>query len=780
MSTQRIKILLIEDESAHAELVCRSFESYVDRFDITVAGTLNEAIAHIEKSIPNLVISDFLLPDGKGTELLKQKDDNQKFPVVIMTSHGNEMVAVEALKAGALDYVVKSDTTLLDMPHIAARALRQWDQITGRKLAEKALQESEENFRMLIELSPVAMLISDKRQKPIHLNKKFIDLFGYTLDDLSTAEKWWQLAYPDINYRNALIDQWNRKIEIALENEIEPMESKVICKNGILRHVEFRLSSIGKRNLIVFNDLTERKKAEEEKQKLEAQLRQSQKMEAVGTLAGGIAHDFNNILGIILGNVEMAMTNTSSFSLVQTNLKEIRIASLRARDVIRQLLSYSRKSDQERKPHKINPIIKESLNLLRSSIPTSIDIRQNIHDESGTILADITQIHQVIINLCINAAHAMLETGGTIEVRTQSITIDKDTSTQYNALYPGRYVKLTIRDTGHGIDPEIKDRIFDPYFTTKDVDEGTGMGLAVVYGIIKHHDGAIHVTSEPGTGTTINVFFPLADTKPIKIEAQPSESIPRGKEHILIVDDERMLLEMMQKMLEYFDYKTTAYTDSIQALKAFHSHKDRYDLVITDMTMPIMNGEQFAEKLRTIDKKIPIIICSGFNDLISQERARSIGIHEYIVKPIEMKELAKTVRKVLDKSLPKHRKHGRFKVKEGAVVQLTTDPSKQGQIIDISKGGLAFCYAKDKKWEDLFFELTIKTPDNGFSLDKIPCKKISNVNMLHESPFRQGKKNRCGVRFETLTHNQINGLEFFIQNYTISKIGPGLNIQPNI
>jgi len=387
------------------------------------------------------------------------------------------------------------------------------------------------------------------------------------------------------------------------------------------------------------SDITERKR-------LEAQLQQSHKMEAIGTLTGGIAHDFNNILGIILGNLELALDDVPEWNRAKFNLEEIRTASLRAKDVVRQLLSFARKTGLEKKPTNIIPFVKESLNLMRSSIPTSIEIFQNIAKDVDTILADPTQINQVLINLCTNADHAMPD-GGMLEISLKNVELDEDTAAQYPDLDPGRYVNLTVSDTGQGINPEFKDRIFDPYFTTKEVGKGTGMGLSVVHGIVKSHGGAISVDSELRRGTAFSIFFPVVEEEAV-IETDTIEELPTGSERILFVDDEESMVYIGRNRLERFGYKIEAKTSPVEALKLFRNNADQFDLVITDMTMPQMTGVQLAQKLLEIRPDIPIIICTGFSAKVDGEKAKKIGIRQYIEKPLNRSDLAKLVRKVLD------------------------------------------------------------------------------------------------------------------------------------
>ncbi|HIJ56162.1 MAG TPA: response regulator [Deltaproteobacteria bacterium] len=405
----------------------------------------------------------------------------------------------------------------------------------------------------------------------------------------------------------------------------------------------------GDRLGVAFENITERKRAEEEREKLEAQLRQAHKMESVGTLAGGIAHDFNNILGIILGNSELAMDDVPEWNPARQNLREIRTACLRAKELTKQILAFSRKSGEELKPVKIGTIAKEALALLRSSIPTTIAIHQDISSESDIVRADPTQINQVLINLCTNAAHAMREKGGVFEVTLENINITKNTAVNYHNLTAGEYVQLTVTDTGHGIDPDVLERIFDPYFTTKNVGDGSGMGLAVVHGIVKSHGGDILVRSKPGKGTTFHVLFPCIREAPEpKIEV--AAEIPRGSENILIVDDEKAVADVTRSMIERLGYQVAARTSSIEALEAFRSNPDRYDLVITDYTMPNMTGVELAEKLLALRTDIPIVLCTGYSEQINETKAKSKGIRAFIMKPIALSELAKTIRNTLDQS----------------------------------------------------------------------------------------------------------------------------------
>jgi len=386
---------------------------------------------------------------------------------------------------------------------------------------------------------------------------------------------------------------------------------------------------------------------EQKIKKLEAQLQQAHKMAAIGTLAGGIAHEFNNILGIITGNMELAMDGVPESNPVYPNLVEIHHACLRARDVVRQMLALSRQGQRELKPIKLVPIIKDSLKLLRSSLPTNIEIRQNISDDSDTVCADPTQINQVLINLCTNAAYAMRDEGGILEINLEHAELDVEAAKLHNDLTPGPYVKLTVRDTGSGIGQKTLDRIFDPYFTTKDVGEGTGLGLAVVHGIVKNHGGHITVQSEPGRGTSFQVLLPCIDSE-TEIETEFKKPIFKGSERILFLDDEESLVLASKNYLEDFGYEVIAERDPIKALQIFKETPEAFDLVITDMTMPNMTGDRFAKAIMEIRADMPVILCTGFSELISEDKARALGIKAFVMKPALIHEMAVTIRQVLD------------------------------------------------------------------------------------------------------------------------------------
>ncbi|MBF0398280.1 MAG: response regulator [Desulfobacterales bacterium] len=394
-------------------------------------------------------------------------------------------------------------------------------------------------------------------------------------------------------------------------------------------------------------DVTEYKVAEKEKNKLEAQLRHAQKMEAIGTLAGGIAHDFNNILFPIMGYSDLIMTKVPKDSEIYESLKEISKASSRARELVTQILTIARQEEKEKQPLKIQPIIREALKLLFATLPSTIQIRSNIDENCGHIMGDPTQVHQIIMNLCTNAYHAMRENGGMLEVILKTVKLNIEDLMAFPDISPGIYLKLSVKDTGIGIDKKIVDRIFEPYFTTKSIGEGTGLGLSVVHGIVKQINGHITVDSEIEAGTTFNIYIPVINLEKKDSLETISDDVIKGSERILVVDDEKVIVDMLKRMLEYLGYKVTTQTSSDEALKAFQASPDYFDIVITDMTMPYMTGTQLAQKIMEVKPGIPIILCTGYNELISEEKSEQMGIRGFLMKPIQRNELTSLIRKVL-------------------------------------------------------------------------------------------------------------------------------------
>jgi PAS domain S-box-containing protein len=391
----------------------------------------------------------------------------------------------------------------------------------------------------------------------------------------------------------------------------------------------------------------EREKMEEEKKKIEIQLHQAQKMEAIGTLAGGIAHDFNNILQSIMLNTELAMLEQDAQGEVLERMNDILKAARRATDLVKQILLFSRQSEIELKPIQINLMVKEAIKMMRSSLPTTIEIRQEISPGWDMVMADPTRLQQIIMNLSTNAAHAMSENGGILIFALQSEDITPEKTALCPGIKPGPYVRLNVSDTGHGIDPSIMNRIFDPFFTTKQRGEGTGLGLSVALGVVKELGGCITVESEVNKGTTFSVFLPRVERK-VSQGSEDIKPLKKGREVILLVDDEKALVDAHTEAFKKLGYQVVSRYSSIDALEAFKAQPRKFDLVVTDQTMPKMTGLQLARELKAIRSDIPIILCTGFSNLIDEEEARLIGIKKFIMKPVVLSEMAEAVRNVLD------------------------------------------------------------------------------------------------------------------------------------
>jgi len=518
--------------------------------------------------------------------------------------------------------------------------------ISRLKQTEASLKESERKLRNIIEHSNELFYLHDTDHNLIYVSPQCINFFGYTPEEMKV--KWMELMTENpMNQKGLQITQ--KAIQSGEKQNPYMLEGRKKDGRNILMEIEE--SPVKDENgKVIFiagaaRDITASKRAEEEKEKLEAQLRQSQKMEAVGTLAGGIAHDFNNILSIILGNTELAIRDVPERHPARESIDEIRKACLRAKDVVRQLLSFSRKSELQLIPLNISTILKESLKLIRSSMPSNIEIRQNFPKDIWTTLGDPTQINQILINLSTNAADAIGSAGGILSVSLENIEIARQ-NPELN-LEQGRYVKLAISDTGAGISVEQLERIFDPYYTTKEVGRGTGMGLAVVHGIIETHRGRIKVSSAPGKGTAFEIFFRAVDEAPV-VGAQEDEALPRGRETILFVDDEKSIVKLNQKRLQRLGYQVAGTADPLEALEMFRHDSNQFDLVISDMTMPNMMGDELADELMKIRPDIPIILCTGFSGSLSEEKALEKGIRAFVMKPLDAKELAETVRQALD------------------------------------------------------------------------------------------------------------------------------------
>ncbi|WP_300464964.1 PAS domain S-box protein [Desulfobacula sp.] len=504
--------------------------------------------------------------------------------------------------------------------------------ITDHKTKELELLESEKKYRSMMETMEDSAYICSSDYTIEYMNPAMIKRIGSdatgelchkAIHGLDEKCPW--CIYEKIK------DTESMNYEIA-----SPKNNKTYhISNSAIYHMDGSYSKLS-----IFRDITELKK-------MEARMQQSQKMEAIGTLAGGIAHDFNNILFPIVGHAEMLLEDIPEDSPFRNNLQGIYSSALRAGDLVKQILTFSRQDTNELKLMKMQPIIKEALKLIRSSIPTTIDIKQDIQADCGVIKADPTQIHQIVMNLATNAYHAMEGKGGNLIVTLKEIQLDMYEVTTPD-LTQGTYACLTVSDTGMGMDKQLIKKIFDPFFTTKEKGKGTGMGLSVVHGIVNGMGGAVRVYSEPGTGTEFYVYLPVEKNSFENPVIQTKDSIPGGTETILLVDDEDTILIMEKQVLERLGYQVISRTSSLEALEAFRGNPNKFDLVITDMAMPNMSGDRLGHELIRIRPDIPILLCTGFSEKMSEEKVESMGIKGFLLKPIVMKDLAGKIRKILD------------------------------------------------------------------------------------------------------------------------------------
>jgi len=515
--------------------------------------------------------------------------------------------------------------------------------VTNIKKADKALRENEEKFRSLIESAPAGIVICDENETITMWNNSAENIFGFTADEIIGKNV--SLLMPKTYYtmhheglQHLAASGQGKHIGKALE-----LEGK--RKDGSIFPLELSISTWklleDRFFAVIVYDISER-------QELETRLQQAQKLETIGTLAGGIAHDFNNILFPILGHAEMLLNDLSNEDPSKESVQEIHVSALRAKDLVQQILTFSRQEKNEMRLMKIQPILNEVLKMIRSTIPATIDISSRIEKRCGVIKADPTQIHQLIMNLLTNAYHSIEENVGKIKVQLSRVELDQQALANPDMI-PGLYNCLAVSDTGIGMVESVKKRIFEPFFTTKEHGKGTGLGLSVAHGIVKSMNGGIRVLSKPGKGTEILVYFPIQQSSFARNGSGAKNVIQKGVEKILLVDDEKPILQMVQRVLERLGYKVSSRISSIEALEAFRSNPDKYDLVITDLAMPKMPGDKLAVELLKIKPDIPIILNTGFSDKITPELAKKQGIKGVLMKPIVMKDLTQMIRDIIDR-----------------------------------------------------------------------------------------------------------------------------------
>jgi len=666
-------VLIIDDERP----IRNSFRGFLEDLEYSVLEADNGRVGLeiFKKERPHIVIVDLRMPGMNGFEVVERAvEHSPDTPVIIVSGAGSISDAVAAMRLGAWDYVVKpvEDLSVLALviekslersrlirenrayqeqleEKVAARTealakinTKLTQEIEVRKKAEEAMHRQSQ----ALEQSFDGIAISDLDGKIQFVNSAFAALHGYKKEELHGRH--WSVFHTEDQLDRELLPliketkRSGRCMDEVGHVKKDGTTFPTLMSASIFRHENGTPGGI----VSIAHDITERIKAEKRRAELETQLRQAQKMEAIGTLAGGIAHDFNNILAAIIGYTELSLLDVEEGDILYRHLNEVLNAGVRAKDLVQQILTFSRQTEQELRPVDAKLIVKEALKLLRASLPSTIEIRQDIKNDA-LVKGDITQIHQILMNLCSNSGHAMQKTGGVLHVKMRDVEIDSDFAGLYPDIKPGPYVKLTVNDTGHGMTSDVLERIFDPFYTTKDKGEGTGLGLSVVHGIVKSYGGLVTAFSERGKGSVFNVFLPTIK-KELKDETADERLIPRGSEKILFVDDEKSLVDMKKEILESLGYEVTARSSSLESLELFKNQPDNFDLVITDMTMPYMPGDELAKELISVRPDIPVILCTGFSASITEEEAKKIGIREFVSKPILKRDIAEAIRKVLD------------------------------------------------------------------------------------------------------------------------------------
>ncbi|MCD4775965.1 MAG: PAS domain S-box protein [Candidatus Aegiribacteria sp.] len=558
---------------------------------------------------------------GKTMEMVALKKDGTEFPVELSISS----VRIKD-KWGAVSIV---------------------RDITERRKATEALRESEKRFRQVSECAEEWIWEVDANALYTYASPVVEKLIGYKPEEIVGKKHSYDLFHTDD------IEPL-KKATLEIFSEKKPLfrfPNRNVHKNG---NIVWLLTSglpildeegnlLGYRGTDI--DITEQKKLERQKEILQKKLFKTEKLETIGTLAGGIAHDFNNILTPIIGYTDMALSNLPSDNPVRTDLEEILNGANRAKDLVNQILTFSQQMEKEKEPLRLHLIVNEALKLMRPSIPATIEIKRNIDESCPVILADPIQMHEVVVNLCTNAYQAMEREGGVITIELKPAYVDKTIADSYPNLKQGKYIRLTVSDTGHGIIDDILGHIFEPFFTTKGYSKGSGMGLSIVHGIVQSHDGEIIVYSEPGKGTAFHIYLPVTEEaeKPVKVK---DDSLHYGHEAILIVDDEEAVTRMLEKILRQLGYEVDAFNTPADALESFRKAENKYDIVLTDLTMPGMTGLDLAEEIRKLHSEIPIVLMTGYG-LQNHEDIRRKNVSKIVGKPIDIRELTSTIRDIL-------------------------------------------------------------------------------------------------------------------------------------
>lgn len=544
---------------------------------------------------------------------------------------------------------VRTVGTILRRPGRKPTVFATIQDLTERWQAEERLKESESRFRLFADTAPVGVVIADKNQNAVYVSPKFISLFGYTLQDIPTIGDWMRLAYPDTELRARVYREWHEAVQEARreKREIAPLEYPVTCSDGRVRDIEFRMSTTGDLDFVVFTDITGRKRAESDREKLQEQLFQARKMESIGRLAGGVAHDFNNMLSVILGYTELALGEVQEGSALHGNLREVHNAAMRSAEITRQLLAYARKQTIAPRVLDLNAAIDDLLKMLRRLIGEQVELCWLPGPNLPSVRMDPSQIDQLLVNLCVNARDAIAGTG-TIVIETRTERVDEAFCHDRAGLVPGTYLTLSVADNGCGMDGKTIEHLFEPFFTTKELGKGTGLGLSTVYGIVKQNNGYIDVSSQPGRGTRFTIYIPPELEDRHSAAAGPVEQAMRGQgETVLLVEDEAAILKLGSSLLKQLGYKVLQSNGPEGALRLAEDVGAQVALLITDVTMPVMNGRELAARMVERFPNLKTLYMSGYSaSVIAEQGVIEEGVN-FIQKPFTISELATKVRAAL-------------------------------------------------------------------------------------------------------------------------------------
>lgn len=646
-SDKDLNILLVEDELSHAVLIQRSLKRSGYEGDVVCVDTIAKAKQYLRERIPDLLICDFLLPDGSGENLLPGSPEAAEYPAILMTSHGDEEVAVSALKSGAVDYVVKNDRTIAELPSLISRVLREWDLRAKNKKANQALRESERFLSNIFDAMRDGMCVLDLNRTVLKANRWLEEIAAVdgSLVGRSCSEVFCKGLYCHICPAVQVVETGEaRSVELQLFGDTENSRWFEVTAFPFLDAEDNPLGVI-----LHYKDISRHKENEDRNKLLEAQLNQAQKLESIGQLAGGIAHDFNNLLTTIIGNSELALLDLAPGDDGHDEMQEINATAQRAAQLTKQLLAFSRRQAAEPKEINLEEVFAHTKSFLKRLIGEDINLETHIAKPIWKLWIDPVQLDQVLTNLLVNARDAMPD-GGSVRLTATNMAIREGSGKAESGIASGEYIRLEVSDTGTGMSEDIKQRIFEPFFTTKDRGKGSGLGLATCYGIVKQNKGAIEVESYPGKGTSFAIFLPRYVGEAEKADTKTDSPLSRsGSETILVVEDEAAIRAMLTRMLEGKGYSVLTAASGEEALLILRSDSGPdIKLIISDVIMPGMDGNEMADIAQQLHPGLRVLFITGYSEDILGDRGIINTKINYIQKPFSRDQLLTTVREIFD------------------------------------------------------------------------------------------------------------------------------------